>query len=49
MKLTKEELVTLSNIAGQVSVPVASKEAQVLRDLINKMAKIIDELDKPKK
>jgi len=43
--LTKEELLTLINIAGQVSAPVASKEAQVIRELINKMSKMVDGLE----
>lgn len=44
LELTKEELVTLINIVGQVSVPIASKEANVLRELINKMSKMIDQI-----
>ena len=44
MKLNKEELTNLINIVGQVSVPIASKEARTLRDLINKMSKMIDKI-----
>lgn len=44
MNLTKNDLMTLSNIVGQVSVPIASKEALQLKELINKMAMMINEM-----
>ena len=43
MKLTKEELKLLINIVGQVSAPIASQQAEQLRQLINKMSKMVDE------
>ena len=43
MKLNRDELVQLINIVGQVNVPVASKEAEVLRGLINKMSLMANE------
>ena len=46
MKLNKEELTNLINIVGQDSAPIASKEAQVMRDLINKLSKMIDGIQK---
>ena len=48
MKLNEQELINLINIVGQVSRPIASKEAVYLKDLINKMSKMVDELkEKP--
>ena len=48
MKLTKEELQNLINVVGQVSVPV--NQSPVLIALINKMSKMLDELNgRPKK
>ncbi len=46
MKLNASELLNLINIVGQVSVPVASKEAETLKGLINKMSKMMDEFKK---
>ena len=45
MKLTKQELQTLIQCVAQTSVPVA--QSQKLVELINKMSKMADELDKP--
>lgn len=52
MQLDEQELVNLINVCGQVSRPIASEEANYLRNLINKMSKIVDKLkskakDKP--
>lgn len=44
MKLDEQELINLINIVGQVSRPIASKEATYLQALINKMSKMVDEL-----
>lgn len=44
MNLTKNDLMALSNIVGQVSVPIASEEALQLKELINKMAMMINEM-----
>lgn len=44
-KLTKEELQNLINISGQVSVPVASQQAETVRLLINKLSRMMDELN----
>ena len=41
MKLTKEEMVTISNLLAQVSLPVG--QAGVVINIINKLAKMIDE------
>ena len=49
MKLDQQELINLINIASQVSRPVASEEATYLRNLINKMSKMVDELKNPAK
>jgi len=49
MKLTKDELITLINIVSQVNVPLVSKQAESLRELINKMSKMVDELEVDKK
>ena len=46
MQLNKNELLNLIRVVGQVSVPVASQEANVLKDLINKMSKMVDESKK---
>ena len=48
IRLTKEELQILINIVGQVSTPIASKQAEQLRQLINKMSIIINELKEKK-
>ena len=44
MGFTIEELTILINIAGQYTLPVASKQANDLRLLINKMVSIIDQI-----
>ncbi len=44
MQLDKQELINLINIVGQVSRPVASEEANYLKNLINKMSKMVDAL-----
>ena len=51
MTLNTMELKQLIQVTGQVSVPVASKDAMVLGQLINKMSLMIEELESnnPKK
>ena len=44
MNFTIEELTILINIAGQYTLPVASKQANDLRLLINKMSSIINQI-----
>ena len=46
MKLNETELLNLINIVGQVSVPIASKQAETLKELVNKMSKMVDESKK---